>query len=141
MRAPAIVLGALALVCLASLGVWIAHGDATRVVSAPDTVTAPDAVIHLRVLNGTDVSGLAGEVSLRLDRAGCVADQVGNAPHAHYEHTLLINRRLDDDRAAALAERLGGCRRLREVDARAAEDAVLVLGADHDRVLGALRTP
>ncbi len=143
------VLLAVVLLCIASVGVWITHGRDGRAPAVTPSEPAPDradpndrdAVIHLSVLNGTGVSGLAGEVSLRLDRAGCVADRVANAPHDGFARTLLINRRLDDDRAAALAERLGGVRLLREFDARATEDAVLVLGADHDRLDAALRSP
>lgn len=137
----------LVLVCIASVGVWIVHGDgppppgvevAAPVAEAPAARDARDRVIHLRVLNGTPEAGLASDVSLRLDRAGCVADRVANAPHDRFARTLLVNRRLDDDRAAALAARLGDLPLLREWDDRAAEDAVLVLGADHARVAAAL---
>ena len=90
-----------------------------------------DAPIHLCVLNGTDEAGLARKVSLLLGRAGCVAESVGNAPHRKFPHSLLVNRKLSDDRAADLARRLGGIRVIREWDSRGSEDAVLVLGGDY----------
>lgn len=98
--------------------------------------------VHLAVLNGTGRSGLARQVGLLVPRAGCVAEQVGNAPGnapgGEYVQSLLINRRLPRARAEALARRLGGLRLLTEWDDRCTEDAVLLLGTDHQRVLSAL---
>lgn len=90
--------------------------------------------VHLEVLNGTPEAGLAREFGLLLGRAGCVAEQLGNAPHADYSRSFLVNRRLPDDRAAILADRLGDLPVLREFDGRSTADAVLVLGRDADRV-------
>ena len=90
-----------------------------------------EAPVHLAVLNGTDQAGLARKISLLLGKAGCVAESVGNAQHRRYEHSILVNRRLTDDQAARLAERLGGIRVVREWDRRSSEDAVLVLGGDY----------
>lgn len=86
--------------------------------------------VHLVVLNGTPQAGLAREFGLLLGRAGCVAEQLGNAPHDHFEHSLLINRRLPEGRAGELAAELGGLQVLQEFDGRSAADAVLVLGRD-----------
>lgn len=94
--------------------------------------------VHLRVLNGTEVSGLARQISLLLGRAGCVAENVGNAPRRDFEKSFLVNRRLSDERARNLAQRFGGIRVIREWDSRAAEDAVLVLGADHEQLKSSL---
>jgi hypothetical protein len=90
----------------------------------------PASTVHLAVLNGTGEPGLARRVSRRLGTRGCVVVRVADAPHDTFATTLLVNRRLAGRRAAALARRLGGVRVLREWDARAAEDAVLVLGDD-----------
>jgi hypothetical protein len=98
-----------------------AHGSA-------DGDPAPS--VHLAVLNGTGEPGLARRVSRRLGTRGCVVVRVADAPHDTFATTLLVNRRLAGPRAAALARRLGGVRLLREWDARATEDAVLVLGDD-----------
>jgi hypothetical protein len=94
--------------------------------------------VHLKVLNGTTTPGLARQISLLLGRAGCVADQVGNAPRRDCERSFLVNRRLTAGRAGELARRLGGVPVIREWDARTAEDAVLVLGADHAQVTSSL---
>lgn len=104
-----------------------------------DTPSAPvpdyalskvDAPVHLAVLNGTNEAGLARKISLLLGRAGCVAESVGNAPDRRFARSLLINRKLSDDKAADLARRLGGIPVIREWDGRGSEDAVLVLGGD-----------
>ncbi len=140
------------LACIASVGVWAVHGDGDRLGSvvesaprraAPDKASdaIPDDVIHVAVLNGTKVKNLAGDFSLLLDRVGCVADRIDNAPHDRYARSLLINRRLDDDRAAALAARLGGPPLIREYDTDAVEDVVLVIGADHVQLREILRGP
>jgi hypothetical protein len=98
----------------------------------------PAAAIHLRVLNGTDRAGLARDLALSLGPAGCVVVGVGNAPADPWPRSLLVNRRLAPNRAEALARRLGGLAVVREWDSRAGEDAVLVLGADWNRVRQAL---
>jgi hypothetical protein len=95
--------------------------------------------VHLVVLNGSGVGGLAREVSLELAVAGCVVERVANAPHDHFARTLLINRTLAGEHARILATLLGGVPVLREWNGRGAEDAVLVLGIDHAEVRAALR--
>lgn len=101
---------------------------------------AEETAIHLVVLNGTDQTGLARDVSLLLGRAGCVAENVGNAPHRGYEESFIVNRRLSDGRAEDLASLLGGVRVLREMDGRSTEDAVLVVGRDWENLTSALET-
>ena len=90
--------------------------------------------VHLLVLNGTEVSGLAREFGLLLGRAGCVAERVGNAPHARYEFSFLVNRQLSAVRAENLAAELGGLPIVQEFDERTTADAVLVLGRDADNL-------
>ncbi len=109
-------------------------------IDAEDDFTIPleETTIHLTVLNGTGQKGLAREVSLLLGRAGCVAERFGNAPHRNFSQSLLVNRRLTGRQAADLARRLGGIRVIREWDGREGEDAVLVLGADSDRLTSSL---
>jgi len=123
-------------VCAASL--WFGKDLVTSRPPSPqpeadpvDFSLAPDeSAIHLIVLNGTPRAGLARDVSLQLGRAGCVAENVGNATHRSYAKSMLINRRLTDRQAADLARRLGGIMVIREWDERTSEDAVLVLGSD-----------
>ena len=94
--------------------------------------------MHLRILNGTQETGLAREVGLRLGAAGHVIEGVGNAAGIRDGGSLLVNRRLDDAVARRLAAELGGVAVIREWDGRCSEDAVLVLGADWSQVLAAL---
>jgi len=95
--------------------------------------------VHLVVLNGSGIGGLAREVSLELAVAGCVVERVANAPHDHFARTLLINRTLAGKHARAVAALLGGVPVLREWNGRGTEDAVLVLGGDHAEIRTALR--
>ena len=113
-----------------------------EVVEEPDWTEDPadTPLVHLKVLNGTDVPGLARDFSLLLGRTGCVAESLGNAPHDRYERTILVNRRLKPARARALAREFGDVVLVQEWDDRAGEDAVLVLGADHPRVASRLET-
>lgn len=112
----------------------------SRPVQVADQYELPDeeTAIHLVVLNGTDRAGLARDISLLLGRAGCVAENVGNAPHRGYKKSFLVNRGLSDDRAEDLASLLGGVRILRERDGRGTEDAVLVVGEDWGKMTSAL---
>jgi len=93
---------------------------------------------HLRVLNGTAEAGLARDVARRLGAAGHVVEGFANAPRPLVGPSLLVNRRLDDATARALAARLGDVAVVREWDGRCSEDAVLVLGADWSRVVAAV---
>lgn len=94
--------------------------------------------VHLEVLNGTARAGLARDFGLLLGQAGCVVERVGNAPHDHFQQTVLVNRQLSAGRARALAAELGGVAVVQEFDRRTAADAVLVLGRDADQVRQAL---
>lgn len=90
--------------------------------------------IHLLILNGTEEKGLARDFSLIVSRIGCVAQGTGNAPQKPWEKSILVNRRLSNERARCLADKLGGIPVIREFDGRVTEDAVLVLGADHSQM-------
>ncbi|MFO7653160.1 MAG: LytR C-terminal domain-containing protein [Candidatus Krumholzibacteriia bacterium] len=158
----------LAAVVLAAVSIWcgrkgLDRGAADAAAPVPAALsgvpatwregTAPGAVdpaadaeedalpIHLLVVNGTPEDGLAARTGAALTALGCVVDGVGDAPHPRYRRTLLINRRLPQRRAERLAARLGGVPLLCEWDARTDEDAVLVLGADHERVPGLAAAP
>lgn len=132
-------------VLAAGASLWYAKGKPLpsalhRQEAAPEVLPLPtlDNPAHLAILNGTEVDGLANTFGLELTAIGCVPQRVGNAPHRHYEKSILINRKLDDAVAAAIAHRLGGLTVQTEVDDRATEDAVLVVGADYQAVLTSL---
>jgi hypothetical protein len=104
----------------------------------PPWLTADQVNIHLVILNGTKVAGLARDVSLALSATGCVTQRIGNAPHDDFTNSLLVNRRLAAKQADQLAQRLGGIQVIEEKDSRTHEDALLVLGADYRTILAAL---
>lgn len=129
-------------VLVAGASLWVAGGKPLpqllrRPTPTPAALALPtlDRPVRLAILNGTRVDGLANTFGLSLPVIGCLAERVGNAPHRDFAHTLLVNRKLDDATAAAIAERLGGVTVLRETDVRTTEDAVLVVGADYEAVL------
>ena len=135
-------LALVAALCDLSLWVgWHGVGDEGSAAGEPprDVENATGGSIHLLVLNGTDVGGLARRFALLLAPAGCVTEAVANAPAGDWSESLLVNRRLPARRAAALAKRLGDVPVVREWDGRTNEDAVLVLGRDWERVQQALR--
>jgi len=136
----------LALVAVFALSLWFGK-DLIRAgkkgsaggtsATGPTTIfamSAEETPIHLVVLNGTNESGLAREISMLLGRAGCVTESVGNAPGRDFGRSILVNRRLSNSKAFDLARRLGGIRVIREWDRRGGEDAILVLGADCARL-------
>jgi hypothetical protein len=135
------------LVAVCAVSLWLARGDSPslREDALPEDHGAPsvqEAALppaHLRVLNSTGEAGLAAEAALLLPGLGCVVEGVGNAPGWGGSPSVLINRRLSDDRAAMLARKLGEISVIREWDGRTTEDAVLVLGADHARLLARLK--
>ncbi|MCB1183400.1 LytR C-terminal domain-containing protein [bacterium] len=112
--------------------------DAAESEPARPDLTVADEAIHVEVLNGTPAAGLAREFGLLLGPAGCVVEQVGNAPHGRHQRSFLVNRTLSRERVAALADRLGGLPVLQEHDGRTTADVVLVLGADVEAVKRAL---
>ena len=131
-------------VCLISI--WLG-GRSLRRKTAPPTPPADEAkdlvqseprAVQILVLNGTAESGLARDYGALLPRLGCVTAGIGNAPSTGWTRSLLVNRRLKPDRAAALARELGGLPVIREWDRRTTEDAVLVLGDDHARIADAI---
>jgi hypothetical protein len=129
-------------VLAAGASLWVASGRPLPqpLRRSPPPVVLPlptlDQPARLAILNGTRVDGLANTFSLSVPQIGCVAERVGNAPHRHYARTLLVNRKLDDATAAAIAQKLGGVPVLKETDVRTTEDAVLVVGGDYQTVLG-----
>ncbi|MBU8871905.1 MAG: LytR C-terminal domain-containing protein [Gemmatimonadales bacterium] len=138
----------LLVVILCAVSLWVGLGDPgsfrqessiSKPAAGLDKLAGSDnPAVHLLILNGTDRSGLAREVGLLVSRAGCVAQDIGNAPAGDHPVSFLINRRLEPGRAAELAVRLGGIPVLLEWDGRGTEDAVLLLGEDHQEVLSSL---
>ncbi len=93
--------------------------------------------VHLRILNGTQTSGLARDFSLLVASRGCVVEGVGNAAGS-WPKSLLINRRLAPEDAQVLARKFGMVEVIRQWDGRLTEDAVLILGEDFEKLRSAL---
>lgn len=127
------------LICAVSL--WSAMGGPAlfqRQAAVPPLSPAEAFSLHLRVVNGVGVPGLARDFGLLLARDGCVVEGLGNA-EGDWSESVLVNRRLADSQAEALAARLGGVALIHQWDARCREDALLILGQDHPRIRAALK--
>lgn len=94
--------------------------------------------IQLKVLNGVGITGLARDFSLLLPGLGCLVQGVGDA-EGDWPESMLVNRRLSLATARNLASRLGNVALIQQWDERCSEDAVLVLGADHEAILQTLK--
>lgn len=135
------------MVVVSGLSIWAARREADRPGAtaerpARDATITPQAgaaSIHVAVLNGTGEAGLARRASRRLPAFGCVVVAIGDAPVDTFPRTMLVNRRLDDERLDWLAMRLSGPVVVTEWDDRCDEDVVLVLGRDHESKLPATR--
>jgi hypothetical protein len=142
MRAGTVVLILLVAVALMSIGFRVTHlGDRGTSSPKPDNgAPQTDLVpsIRLDILNGTAVDGLAGKIATAVGRVGAIAGDLGNADRDNQVQSLLINRRLSPEVANELARSLGGMNVIFEFDVRSTADAVLILGADHQEIQGAL---
>jgi|HigsolmetaAR202D_1030399.scaffolds.fasta_scaffold00114_6 cell envelope-related function transcriptional attenuator common domain len=110
---------------------------AQRLIAGPD---AKLEVARIQVQNGTDVSGLAGRMTSRLEQEGFLTLPPGDAP-GYYEQTILIDYSNKPETLARLRATLG----LPEEAIRSASDdnvppvgegvdLVLVLGADYQQL-------
>jgi hypothetical protein len=132
----------LLLLAVCAVSFWLGRREQTAPASADAPAAgamapqAPPLSIHLVVLNGTGESGLARRISRDLPSLGCVVVAIGDAPHDSFAHSLLVNRRLASGRTQRLAAALRGIPVIQEWDPRCPEDAVLVLGRDHQRLFG-----
>ena len=130
-----------ALVC--GISFWVASGaplPGGLKIQTPEIVptenwtdSATEGPVHLRILNGTQISGLARQFSMLVADKGCVVEGVGNAD-GQWPHSVLINRRLPGDEAKKLAKQFGNLQVVRQWDARLTEDAVLILGDDAEEL-------
>jgi hypothetical protein len=131
------VAGAVALVGVTVLAVWlVVRGDTPTDIAYP--VPGERFPHTVEVLNGTDVDGLAREVTQRLRRRGVDVVYFGSAGGAPHDSTLVIVRRGDRTAGAAVRSVLGLGRIVVEPDPRLLLDVTIVLGAD---AAGAHRHP
>jgi LCP family protein required for cell wall assembly len=89
-------------------------------------------VARVQVLNGTDVGGLAGQVSLRLEQAGFTMMPADNAPASDAQQTVVYDLRGKPRTSRRLAETLNAELRAGPLPDGVASDAdiVVILGRD-----------
>jgi LCP family protein required for cell wall assembly len=106
--------------------------------AAPRTV-APSAV-HVAVLNGSGVAGLAGTTQASLESAGYQVDSVGNADASDYAQTEIRYAPGDEAQAATLAGAIPGATK-KESAGGTAGVVQLILGKDFNGVGKPLTAP
>jgi polyisoprenyl-teichoic acid--peptidoglycan teichoic acid transferase len=111
--------------------VWDAAGVQemlTRLLTPPNIT---DEAALIQVFNGTEVSGLAGRVSLELEQEGFRMVPPGNAPPGDYPRSIVYDQRGKPATAQALARRLDAEVRTGAPEGFFSEaDVVVVLGAN-----------
>jgi polyisoprenyl-teichoic acid--peptidoglycan teichoic acid transferase len=86
----------------------------------------------VQVLNGTDISGLAGNVSLQLEKAGFILTAAGNAPPSDSARTIVYDLNSKPRTSRRVADALGAELRQGPLPEGVTSDAdiVVVLGRD-----------
>jgi|HigsolmetaAR201D_1030396.scaffolds.fasta_scaffold12715_3 LCP family protein required for cell wall assembly len=89
----------------------------------------------VQVLNATDIGGLAGSVSVDLERAGFTLLVAGNAPQTNPDKTIVYNLRNKPRTSQRLADMLGATVQSGPLPEGAESDAdiVVILGRDAGR--------
>jgi hypothetical protein len=86
--------------------------------------------LTVRVLNGTDISGLAGRVASQLEETGCDITEVANAA-GKSDTTFIISHRGGSRRAERVSEWLGGAGVISvQPDGGSSSDVTVVVGRD-----------
>lgn len=100
----------------------------------PDSLLG--GIIQVEVLNGCNVSGLAGDMTVHLRDLGFDVVHTGNHSRNDVEETVVIDRTGNMDAAREVAEALGLSEdRIRtEVDEDLYLDATVILGLDYQTV-------
>ena len=104
----------------------------------PADVQVDPAGIEVAVLNGTTASGLAGEISRRVEDSGFLPGDVTNV-EGEFERTIVMFQPGQKRAATRVARELGGAPAIQEIDRkaeRAAGDADVVVIVGNDRVSG-----
>lgn len=89
--------------------------------------------IHVEVLNGCGVDGIAGQVGNRLRTLGFDVLTLGNAENFNFPETIVIDRVGKPDYARYVAEAIGTPNRIQQMmpDPFRIEEVTVVIGRDY----------
>jgi hypothetical protein len=91
----------------------------------------PDQTIRVRVLNGTNIPGLAKKMRNALNREGINVIEFGTSPYPFMEHTVIINQSGDTNSVRKIAEFAGVSRVHHIIDSSQLSDALIIIGKDY----------
>ncbi|MGI5838188.1 MAG: LCP family protein [bacterium] len=114
---------------------WIP--DKTKVTRLMDKVyrdidAEANSAIKIEILNGTNRSGLAANLSEYLVSKGFTVINTGNADNNKYELTKVIDRTGDNGKIEALAKVFGQGRLFHEEAAESGADITIIIGSDYE---------
>ncbi|TAL32942.1 MAG: LytR family transcriptional regulator [Spirochaetes bacterium] len=92
---------------------------------------APDATIRVKVLNGTNIPGLAKKMRNALNREGVNVIEFGTSPYPFMDHTVIINQSGSTGDVRKIAELAGVTRVHHIVDSSQLSDALIIIGKDY----------
>ncbi|HEY6866745.1 MAG TPA: LytR C-terminal domain-containing protein, partial [Candidatus Eisenbacteria bacterium] len=113
---------------------WARFGPHGAREGRPGPGAAPDQVIRVQVLNGTQEGGVGTRAASYLREGGFHVIEVKNADRSDYVATLVVARRDDPSGARAVARYLGRPPVILQARAGDAADVTLVIGSDRSLV-------
>lgn len=90
-----------------------------------------DQSVKVKILNGTNVPGLAKKMRNILMREGLTVVEFGTSPYPFFDRTIIINQRADTDRSSRVAEILGVNRVYHIIDSSQLNSALIIIGKDY----------
>lgn len=90
-----------------------------------------DQSVKVKILNGTNVPGLAKKMRNILMREGLTVVEFGTSPYPFFDRTIIINQRADTDYAMRVAEILGVDRVYHIIDSTQLNSALIIIGKDY----------
>jgi len=90
-----------------------------------------DQSVKVKILNGTNVPGLAKKMRNILMREGLTVVEFGTSPYPFFDQTIIINQRADTDYAMRVAEILGVDRVYHIIDSSQLNSALIIIGKDY----------
>lgn len=89
-----------------------------------------DPVVKVRILNGTEVTGLARRMRNVLIRDGLNVVEFGNSPYPKMEHSILVNRKGDCEGVKKTSEFTGITKIYHVLDSSQLSSVLVILGKD-----------
>jgi anionic cell wall polymer biosynthesis LytR-Cps2A-Psr (LCP) family protein len=86
--------------------------------------------IKIKLLNGTDIPGLARKLRYKFVNEGINVMEIGTAPNQMFENTLIINSKGDLGPARRISEILGVDRIYHSVDSMQMNNVLVIIGMD-----------